>query len=492
LNLVIGSDGLVYNIAPNVSSGAGLPTSNNLDDSDTYMQPQPAYTSGNANGITGALQPYDRPGKVKQFRTYAFFLQPTSDNADNFWNQVVDPVWLANSDEADARAMRSAQQQVSIPWRMLYRVTYCERFVPPVSTAAIAVPQITPVMAVPVLQGAADFLFKSITAPGPRPAHNPLNDVEANIVLAAPTASGASAGTIATTGPNTGLPFLPNNVIPFDLVKSATSIVNWGDSPNASLLTQLTTSVLGLNTVVMTTAVPGSTKLYDVMDPVSGGPLYSVYTDPNGLTVNVPGKAGITVYQDVNGNPIQYYDGKTFHSLQADYIATTDGTLMYYIEPPSAYDQSAFDLTGDYDLFGHPGDEWRYYLVSGMSANMTSEPTVAGIGPFLSSSIYAGFQIAPAQHTAGGAKQVQGYVLVQGILQWPHLNTNAESFADVQVYKAMSLLDTFPIGDPEVLISFLKAQYPNAPFVSNDEINLVFSRNIVSYFNSSQQALIPQ
>jgi len=54
---------------------------------------------------------------------------------------------------------------------------------------------------------------------------------------------------------------------------------------------------------------------------------------------------------------------------------------------------------------------------------------------------------------------VQGYVLMQGILQWPHLNSNAESFVDVQGYKAMSLLDTFPIGDPEVLISFLTAQY---------------------------------
>jgi hypothetical protein len=56
----------------------------------------------------------------------------------------------------------------------------------------------------------------------------------------------------------------------------------------------------------------------------------------------------------------------------------------------------------------------------------------------------------------------------------------------------MSLLGTFPFGDPEVLISFFTRQYPGAPFVANDEINLVFARNIVSYFNSSQQALIPQ
>jgi hypothetical protein len=88
---------------------------------------------------------------------------------------------------------------------------------------------------------------------------------------------------------------------------------------------------------------------------------------------------------------------------------------MCFIEPPSTYDQSSSDLNGDYDLFGHPGDECRYYLVSGISANMTSEPTVAGVGPFLSSADYQGFRIAPAQHSSGGSKQVQSYVLAQGI-----------------------------------------------------------------------------
>ena len=240
-------------------------------------------------------------------------------------------------------------------------------------------------MAVPVLNPASDFLFQKIGTL-PRPAHNPVNDIEANIVLAAPTVSGMSAGTVPTTGPNVGMPVLPNNVIPFDLVKATVPIVNWGDTNNAKLLTQLITSVLGLNTVPMTLSVlPGSTLVAQVMDPVNGGPLYSIYSDPNGLTVNVPTNFGITVYQDVNSNPIQYYDGKTYHSLQADYVASPDGTVMYYIQPPSTYDQSTFNLVGDYDLFGHPGDEWRYYLVSGMSANMTSEPTVTGVGPFLSS-----------------------------------------------------------------------------------------------------------
>ena len=465
LNLVIGSDGLVYNIVPSVSSGSGLPVSDNIDTSQTYTQPQPAYTTGNADGLTGNLAPYDRPGKTSLFRTYAFFLQPTQQNSDDFWETVIDQVWLANSPDADAAAMRSAAGNISIPWRLLYRVTYSERFLPPVSTEATVVPQITPVMAVPVLNPASDFLFQNIGTL-PRPAHNPANDIEANIVLAAPTVSGMSPGTVPTTGPNVGMPVLPNNVIPFDLVKATVPIVNWGDTNNAKLMTQLLTSVLGLNTVPMSPIVlPGSTLVAQVMDPVNGGPLYSIYTDPNGLTVNVPTNFGVTVYQDVNSNPVQYYDGKTFHSLQADYIASPDGTLMYYIQPPSTYDQTSFNLVGDYDLFGHPGDEWRYYLVSGMSANMTSEPTVTGVGPFLSSTgttPYTGFTIASSQHAKGGSNQVQGYVLVQGILQWPNLNSNAETFADVLVYKAMSLLDTFPIGDPEVLISFLEAQYPGA------------------------------
>ena len=496
IDLVVGSDGLVYQIVPSVTSGAGLPLSNNLDTSQSYTQPQPSYTTGNADGLTGNLEPYDRPGKTNLFRTYVFFLQPTQQNAQDFWSTVVDPTWLANSPDADAAALRSAQGNASIPWRLFYRVTYSERFLPPISTGSTAIPQITPVMAVPVLEQASDFLFQAMTATGTRPAHNPANDIEANVVLAQPTQSGLSAGTIPTTGPGVGLPVQPNNVIPFDLLKTTATIVNWGDTTNAKLLTQLLTSVLGTNVVTMSaSALSGSTLVAQVADPVNGGTLYTIYTDPNGLTVNVPTNFGITVYQDVNGNPVQYFDGKTYHSLQADYVASPDGTVMYYVQPPSTYDQSSFNLAGDYDLYSFPGDEWRYFLVSGMSANLTSQMTFAGTGPFLAStgaSGYAGLTIAPSGHAKSGTRQVAGYVLAQGILQYPNLNTNAETFADVSVYKAMALLDTFPIGDPATLIGFLTAQYQDAPFATNDQINTVFARNITSYFNTLQQALIPQ
>src|ERR1700722_19491249 len=506
IDLVIGSDRQVYQIVPSVTSGAGLRVSNTLDPSQSYTQPQPSATAGNADGLTGNLEPYDRPVKTSLFRTYVFFLQPVQQNADDFWSTVVDPIWLANSLDPDAVALRSAQGNASIPWRLFYRVTYSERFLPPISTGSTAIPQITPVMAVPVLNLASDFLFQTMASTGPRPAHNPANDIEANIVLASPTQSGLSAGTIPTTGPGVGLPVRPNNVIPFDLVKTAATPVNWGDANNAKLLTQLLTSVLGTNIATMSTsALPGSALVAQVADPVNGGTLYTIYTDPNGLTVNVPTNFGITVYQDVNGNPVQYFDGKSYPSLQADYIASPDGTVMYYVQPPSTYDQSTFNLAGDYDLYSLPGDEWRYYLVSGMSANLTSQMSFAGTGPFLVStgpSGYSGFTIAPSAHAKNGTKQVAGYVLAQGIVQYPNLNTNAETFADVSVYKAMALLDTFPIGDPDTLSAFLAAQYPGASFVpdstlnpprpGNEEISLVFARNIVSYFNALQQTLIPQ
>jgi hypothetical protein len=115
------------------------------------------------------------------------------------------------------------------------------------------------------------------------------------------------------------------------------------------------------------------------------------------------------------------------------------------------------------------------------------DQALSGVG-----SAFTGATIAPAQHAAGGANQVRGYLLVRGILQWPNLNATAETFGDLAIYKSMSLLDTFPIGDPEVLRAFLAVEYPDSAFAGNDDISTVFARNIVSYFNTTQQGLTPQ
>src|SRR5206468_6039817 len=78
----------------------------------------------------------------------------------------------------------------------------------------------------------------------PRDRHSFPTRRSSDLVLAAPTASGASAG---AAGPAVGTTILPNNVIPFDLVSSAASVVNWGDSKNSKLLTGLLRTVLGMN-----------------------------------------------------------------------------------------------------------------------------------------------------------------------------------------------------------------------------------------------------
>lgn len=68
--------------------------------------------------------------------------------------------------------------------------------------------------------------------------------------------------------------------------------------------------------------------------------------------------------------------------------------------------------------------------------------------------------------------------------------------SDVDPYTALGSTRLFMVirvgsaCDPDVLILFLAAQNPNAPFVNNQEINLVFAKDIVSYFNAQQLTLV--
>jgi len=503
LNLVTGSDGLVYNIVPSVQSGAGLPTSNNLDDAFSYTQPLPSYTSGSTTGLTGNLEPYDRPGKTKQFRANAYFLQPKQANHDVFWNTVIDPIWLANSLEADADAMRSAQANNSIPWRILYRVTYSERFLPPLSSGITPPPVITPLIAVPTLNATA--LKYSIT-------HNNAN---AGVVLITPTTDGSDV----TSSQNA---YKFGNVLKFD-----TTSLNWGGSKNVKLLTSLLTSALGVqNTLKLSASYPSnSVKSSMQISDVKGRLVYTAYTDMNGLVYNISNLgSNLSVYIDVNGNPLQYtLDGKSFTAILANYLPSPDGTVMYYIQPPiskatstpTQYDPTFYDLNGEYD----PGNqnqlnplvpqldltqEWTYYVVSGYSSNLTSSVGVTGQDPFMISGDYtdpitgvttpgfSGFGIAntPSKVISGNG----GYVICQTTLQYPHLNSNTEIIADINVYKSLSLFDLFSTGDVQILQNFTTALYPHAPFITGNEtdIQLVLPRNVISYFNTLQQALLPQ
>ena len=76
------------------------------------------------------------PGKVDAYRWLTFYLSPRTDNHDAFFNQVVDPIWLEQSTDPAAAALRQARQDSKRPaaWRILHRVTYVSRVLAPVGT----------------------------------------------------------------------------------------------------------------------------------------------------------------------------------------------------------------------------------------------------------------------------------------------------------------------------------------------------------------------
>jgi hypothetical protein len=77
-------------------------------------------------------------GKVDAYRWLTFYLAPRTANYDVFFNQVVDPIWLAQSDEPAAAALRQAKQAGKRPaaWRVLHRVTYVSRVLEKVGSTA--------------------------------------------------------------------------------------------------------------------------------------------------------------------------------------------------------------------------------------------------------------------------------------------------------------------------------------------------------------------
>lgn len=73
----------------------------------------------------------DRPllagSKVDRYRFMTFYLDGAEKNFDDFFRYVVDPEWLASSDE-EARALRQTRSGAkSKPWRVMHRVTQVER-----------------------------------------------------------------------------------------------------------------------------------------------------------------------------------------------------------------------------------------------------------------------------------------------------------------------------------------------------------------------------
>ena len=75
-----------------------------------------------------------RPGKVDAYRFMTFYLEPTQENFEDFFNKVVDPIWLDQSSDPNAVSLRQANQASKKPkcWRVFHRVTYVSRVLPEV------------------------------------------------------------------------------------------------------------------------------------------------------------------------------------------------------------------------------------------------------------------------------------------------------------------------------------------------------------------------
>nr|VFK62463.1 MAG: hypothetical protein BECKUNK1418G_GA0071005_102418 [Candidatus Kentron sp. UNK]VFK70509.1 MAG: hypothetical protein BECKUNK1418H_GA0071006_103018 [Candidatus Kentron sp. UNK] len=65
-----------------------------------------------------------------------FYLDGSSDNHDALFNKVVDPIWLEQDASPNANAMRQAKNDSDKKppcWRVLHRVTFVSRVLPPLS-----------------------------------------------------------------------------------------------------------------------------------------------------------------------------------------------------------------------------------------------------------------------------------------------------------------------------------------------------------------------
>jgi hypothetical protein len=103
--------------------------------SDIYFKTEEQAGNEGKSGANG--HPIKCPGKVDCYRFMTFYLQPDNKNFQDFKNKVVDREWLVQSSEANAVLLRHALQTTSVPWRVLHRVTFVSRVLPPLGANGI-------------------------------------------------------------------------------------------------------------------------------------------------------------------------------------------------------------------------------------------------------------------------------------------------------------------------------------------------------------------
>ncbi|MFI6515402.1 LamG-like jellyroll fold domain-containing protein [Spirillospora sp. NPDC050679] len=141
-NIGVAGVGLVGNVDATFGGGLSTTRTRSKQSSRTFglnVQCAPSgdlqkQDAGGKPVFDAAGRPVLVPGKVDAYRFLTFYLGETSANFDDFYNKVVDPVWLANSGAPDAAALLQARQSATKPpcWRILHRVTFISRVLPPV------------------------------------------------------------------------------------------------------------------------------------------------------------------------------------------------------------------------------------------------------------------------------------------------------------------------------------------------------------------------
>jgi hypothetical protein len=99
-----------------------------------------SYNVGEGGVYDVQGNPVKQPGKVDAYRFMTFYLEPTTNNFEDFFGKVVDPIWLEQSSEANAIALRQANQGEKKPscWRVFHRVTFVSRILPEIEAKNVA------------------------------------------------------------------------------------------------------------------------------------------------------------------------------------------------------------------------------------------------------------------------------------------------------------------------------------------------------------------
>lgn len=107
------------------SSSFGLDVSIRIPTSPRYQ-----YAGIDGRTLTKGLI---KPGTVDAYRFMSFYLEPKGKNFTDLFTKVIDPIWLDESPDPNAQALRQARGNIDKAkpcWRIMHRVTYVSRILP--------------------------------------------------------------------------------------------------------------------------------------------------------------------------------------------------------------------------------------------------------------------------------------------------------------------------------------------------------------------------